>query len=826
MNANNEYNPNASYGEGDRDPERASKDAGAARTSDLVRAVLRQTREETQAASTTPFSKTAERGAPLPRRAFDASAASARSRYDVGESDARANVSDSVARVLRQVRSGESGSAANASAAPYARRVDSSNYADYEIASESAPLADSPSVSFKIERQRESDSAEDAPRRKGAKKKRKGKPQSAARRNKKAKKAEIAAAEIGALTGVTAGVLASEEPEEFLASVALDPAVSPVGEPEFDALAIVAPDVDDEETSGDFLKSLGENAERRDESAEKSKEQIDFLQGKSSLERAANDAPMWLASLLLHLGLVLILALIVINADFRKSFEVVSEPGFSDEVVIDQVFDPEVIEHAEVELVDVETTNLKVESEVVEDVPDVSQFEEETAQALSVTEPELGVEGASVAEVENLLGSLTGDDLSGRGENKAAAIASGGGSEGSEKAVALALAWIAEHQLPDGSWSFFMTASPACVGQCRNSGSYDAPIAATSMALLPFLAAGNTPTTGKYKKVVAAGMNYLTTHGKETENGLSFHESHGNMYSHGLATIALCETYAMMSKRERARYRQLEYLAQSALAYVEYAQADNGGWRYSPKQAGDTSVFGWQMMALKSGQLAGFAIDNNVVRGARDFLRDVVAYEDETRYAYTGAPGGSSATDAIGLLCRLYLDWGVEEPKLRQGVGRLAKQGPAFGSPYYMYYAAQLMYNHGGDVWTKWNRSVRDKLIASQCMSGHERGSWFPDNADSHCQTGGRLFATSLNCMILEVYYRHMPLYQKMRRASNFPIDGPVVDDSKPEENKDAKAPNALKESEEPKEEADHAPSDGNSADASNDPPEDAFEEE
>ena len=307
------------------------------------------------------------------------------------------------------------------------------------------------------------------------------------------------------------------------------------------------------------------------------------------------------------------------------------------------------------------------------------------------------------------------------------------------------------------------------------SGQKDAPIAATAMAILPFLAAGNTPTQGKYKKVVAAGVNYLTTHGEETENGLSFRERDGTMYSHGLATIALCETYAMLSKRERARYRELGYIAQGAIDFIEYAQADDGGWRYTPKQAGDTSVFGWQMMALKSGQLGGMTIDDAVVRNARDFLRDVVSFDYESRYYYVAGSSESAATDSIGLLCRLYLDWGIDQPNLLQGVERIANEiGPNLNSPYYVYYASQLLYNVGGKTWDKWNRQVRDSLIKAQCMDGHERGSWYPENADSHCATGGRLYATSLNCMILEVYYRHMPLYQKMEKSTNFPIDLPA----------------------------------------------------
>ena len=118
---------------------------------------------------------------------------------------------------------------------------------------------------------------------------------------------------------------------------------------------------------------------------------------------------------------------------------------------------------------------------------------------LSVTETEIGLE-APLEEVDNLLGSLIEDDLSGRGDNKAAALATGGGSEGSEKSVALALAWLAEHQLPNGSWCFDLRYCPTCGGACGNSGSYNSNVAATAMGLLPFLAAGHTPTQGKYNE--------------------------------------------------------------------------------------------------------------------------------------------------------------------------------------------------------------------------------------------------------------------------------------------------------------------------------------
>ena len=120
------------------------------------------------------------------------------------------------------------------------------------------------------------------------------------------------------------------------------------------------------------------------------------------------------------------------------------------------------------------------------------------------------------------------------------------------------------------------------------------------------------------------------------------------------------------------------------------------------------------------------------------------------------------------------MDWGIEDDRIIKGSKALFDSGPKLNTPYYTYYAMQLMYNVGGEQWTKWNARVRDDLIKTQCQDGHERGSWYPDSPGGHCASGGRLYVTSLNCMCLEVYYRHMPLYQKINRDDNFLIELPA----------------------------------------------------
>jgi hypothetical protein len=78
---------------------------------------------------------------------------------------------------------------------------------------------------------------------------------------------------------------------------------------------------------------------------------------------------------------------------------------------------------------------------------------------------------------------------------------------------------------------------------------------------------------------------------------------------------------------------------------------------------------------------------------------------------------------------------------------------------YYNYYATQVLHHVGGEPWKRWNGKMRDQLIASQSSRGHEQGSWYM--RDRHGDRGGRLYCTALAAMILEVYYRHLPLYKQ-----------------------------------------------------------------
>jgi hypothetical protein len=89
---------------------------------------------------------------------------------------------------------------------------------------------------------------------------------------------------------------------------------------------------------------------------------------------------------------------------------------------------------------------------------------------------------------------------------------------------------------------------------------------------------------------------------------------------------------------------------------------------------------------------------------------------------------------------------------------------------YYNYYATQVMRHYGGDPWKVWNVAMREYLVRSQKQLGHEKGSWYFEGGGHAGSAGGRLYATSMATMILEVYYRHLPIYKKQASEEDFPL--------------------------------------------------------
>ena len=340
-----------------------------------------------------------------------------------------------------------------------------------------------------------------------------------------------------------------------------------------------------------------------------------------------------------------------------------------------------------------------------------------------------------------------------------------GGTSATEAAVARALRWISRHQNPDGSFSlhaFNQTAD--CRGQCDGVGA-PSDVAGTALALLPMLGAGHTHRQGEYASVVRAGLQWLLA--RQKEEGDLRDPGLGQMYAHGLASIVLCEAYALTGDS------QLRQAAQRALDFIVQAQHPQGGWRYQPGQAGDTSMVGWQLMALNSGRMAGLNVPTETLLKAGRYLNSAQTDRSGSTYGYLPGRSASPAMTAEALLCRQYLGWPRNHPGLRGGIRFLLEwhpPDPKDPNIYYWYYAAQVFHHYGGSEWDRWNAQTRRILVETQVKTGHAAGSWNPDPYWGG--TGGRLYQTALSACTLEVYYRFLPLYRQQAVADASPDGG------------------------------------------------------
>ena len=173
---------------------------------------------------------------------------------------------------------------------------------------------------------------------------------------------------------------------------------------------------------------------------------------------------------------------------------------------------------------------------------------------------------------------------------------------------------------------------------------------------------------------------------------------------------------------------------------------------------GDTTVFGWQMMALKSATMAGLDVPSPVITLGERFL-DSVQSADGAYYGYMH-PWQKPGPTAVGLLIRMYTGWQRDDARLELGTKFLAGRRAVTTR-----YVLQLLCLSGAaplrrPTVAQVEREDAGLLGQDPSHDGHERGSWF--FVDQHGSQGGRLYTTAMCAMILEVYYRHMPLYEEM----------------------------------------------------------------
>lgn len=396
----------------------------------------------------------------------------------------------------------------------------------------------------------------------------------------------------------------------------------------------------------------------------------------------------------------------------------------------------------------------------------------------------LGIQGtAPDPKQTNPESPFTGRTAEGKGD----ALKKYGGSAGTEAAVKSGLDWLARHQLKDGSWSG-MQYIQCCQGiPCdQETIYYDYVSGFTGLALLCFLGAGETHLSGDYQKNIANGIKFLLKH--QRKDGY-FGPDAPFLYNQAIATLALVEAYGI------TKDPKLKEPAQQGIDFLTQSQQPGGGWDYYHAITGrnDTSITGWVVMALKSARSSDFMVPSSVWKKAQKCIDKMYDQEGGYFYADKGPPSNfkgrkGAAMAAVGALCSLYFGEPLDSPRTQSTVTLLKPYAPNWRrlvetnpnpiqqsgsnvifynkdvynySVYAWYYGTLVLFQVGGESWDYWNNAMKEALLKNQNRSGCDAGSWDPVEKWIG-PFGGRLYSTTLNILNLEVYYRYLPIYQKI----------------------------------------------------------------
>lgn len=260
------------------------------------------------------------------------------------------------------------------------------------------------------------------------------------------------------------------------------------------------------------------------------------------------------------------------------------------------------------------------------------------------------------------------------------------------------------------------------------------------------------------------------------------------MYNDGLATLAVAEAYGLTDDPilREPLFRAVEHLAR--------AQQIGGGWDYTANTAtrrNDSSVTGFVTMALASARAVGAPVPPRTIIGVLEHFERATVGSGRVWYSDVGEGTrfdvGSAqlrqrygpAMTAVGMLGRQLLGYRFDAPPVRQQARLLRAELPdlrkltggdrtGLHSFYYVYHGTLAMFQQDPETWRTWNQATRQLLLGMQDRSRHPSGrprhvygSWpaFGARWGKWGRMGGRVYATALNVLTLEVYYRFPPLF-------------------------------------------------------------------
>ena len=284
-------------------------------------------------------------------------------------------------------------------------------------------------------------------------------------------------------------------------------------------------------------------------------------------------------STVFHLVLIILLAFLIKDKYSQQPPEIEVKMEEVEEVQIEEpppVEEPEPIVEPEESVTNPVLTTIAIENIETNDaaLDDVSDEEPSTEDDSSLEAVSDIVVSPSAFASPNVYG---GRSAAGR----AGAVSKFGGTKAGQASLLRALQWLAKVQNADGSW-----------------GSKSKP-GLTGLALLTFLAHGDTHLSKRYGKTVKLAIQWLVN------DKITKGDSHGG-YDHAIKTYALSEAYAMTGVSMIAP--QMNKCIKFAIA----GQQPGGSYDYNYKKSDtrqDLSLAGWHYQAMKAAYGAGCEVD-------------------------------------------------------------------------------------------------------------------------------------------------------------------------------------------------------------------------
>lgn len=362
------------------------------------------------------------------------------------------------------------------------------------------------------------------------------------------------------------------------------------------------------------------------------------------------------------------------------------------------------------------------------------------------------------------------------GPEKERAIELHGGSEETERAVAMGLEYLAGRQNEMGFWGsrddYEDKYGYVCIGK-------------SALCLLAFLGAGHTPESNtRYSEVTEKAIGFLL----DIQDDDTGHFGWTSAYSHAIATYALAECYAIT--RDDSMRRPIER-GVAEIVRRQYRGRDPrraGGWGYFNPEGNHfdnwprVSVTAWQLMALESARLGGLSVEDAVFSRAAGFVKN--AFDERYGYfRYNHDPSRLNsnystlpASTPAALFVLSFLGEEITSNEYRRPREYVLDRRPveyrkrserefvlnARGNLYFWYYGSLAMFRVGGRSWEQWNEAMKETLLPSQARDGSWRPiSYYADRAQD--TNRDRCYTTAMCVLSLEVYYRYFTPLLKVK---------------------------------------------------------------